>query len=55
MNKLVLQVVDLETGEVVKEIVPQSTTDRYLEKLELGLIRNMNTEKYCVKRATVKE
>lgn len=43
-----LQVVDIETGEVVHELDVTGRGDRYVEKVMRGMLINMNRDKYFV-------
>ena len=44
-----IQVVEIATGKVVQEVEVRAATkmdDREVERVELGLLRNMNFDKY---------
>ena len=45
-----LNVIHTETGEVVKVIEISGQSDRQIDLLEMGLLRNMNLVKYHVER-----
>jgi hypothetical protein len=44
-----LEVVSLETGEVVRTIPLQHSDERYVNKVTMGLLRNMDLERYSVR------
>lgn len=44
----VLEVVEIATGEVVKSI-PVSGGERRIEKVTMGLLRNMDTDRFFVR------
>jgi len=41
-----LQVLDITTAECVKEIDVTGKTDREIERIERGILINMNTDNY---------
>ena len=43
-----LQVIDLETDEVVRTIDVSGHSERQVERIERGLLRNMNRDRYVV-------
>jgi hypothetical protein len=43
-----LYVKSFDTGEVVKIIPLKSTGERHVERVMLGLLRNMNTDDYYI-------
>lgn len=43
-----LKVVDLETREVVHKVEVTNDNPRHVEKVMLGMLRNMDTEKYFI-------
>lgn len=43
-----LEVVNIATGEVVKSI-PVSGSERHVEKVTMGLLRNMDTDRFFVR------
>ena len=43
-----LRIVDMETGEVVKRIDVTGKSERQIERIEMGMLRNMNLERYTV-------
>jgi hypothetical protein len=46
-----LQVVELSTGNVVKEVDVSKLPEHQVDKAEMGLLRNMNLDEYSVRRA----
>jgi hypothetical protein len=50
MKQQALEVVSLETGKVVKTIDVSGKGERQVEKVEMGLLRNMDLERYSVRR-----
>lgn len=47
-EKRELRVVEISTGKVVERIDVSGNSERYVEAVERGLLRNMNREEYCV-------
>jgi uncharacterized FlaG/YvyC family protein len=54
-KRVVIEVVDNETGEVVKTIDVTSRSDREVEKIDSGLNINMNHERYFTRIVKVTE
>ena len=46
MKQVMLKVRDMTTGEVVKTLGPIG--EHKAEKVLMGMLRNMNTDRYCV-------
>ena len=46
-----LYVILTATGEVVSKIDTSTKTERQIDKIEMGLLRNMNLDEYHVERA----
>lgn len=45
-----LQVVELSSGKVVKTLDVRGRSEGYIDKCEMGLLRNMNLDAYSVNR-----
>lgn len=41
-----IDIVELSTGAVVRSVKLSSTGERYVERVLMGLLRNMNTERF---------
>lgn len=52
MKQVYVEVVELETGEVERRLGPMS--EAKADKVERGILRNLNTEKYCVQSTPVR-
>lgn len=44
-----LEVVELETNRVVHVVPLKHTDDRYVERVMMGMLRNMDTDRFCVR------
>lgn len=43
-----LEVVETKTGKVIKTVPLTNPTERYVERVMMGMLRNMNTDEYHV-------
>jgi hypothetical protein len=48
LKVIVRELGDPKTAKVVREFDVSSKSESYIERLTLGLLRNMNVDKYCV-------
>lgn len=48
MAKAYLRVRDLETGKSVHSVAINNLSDRHVERVMLGMLRNMNRDKYFI-------
>ena len=46
--KQTIRVIEIGTGKVVREIDVTGRGDRYIERLMAGLLKQMDTDKFCV-------
>lgn len=44
-----LEVVEIETGEVVHKVEVTGKSERNIERCEMGMLRNMDTERFFVR------
>ena len=44
-----LDVIEIETGEVVKSVDVGASDDRHVEKVTRGMLRNMDTDRFLVR------
>jgi len=48
LKVIVRELGDRKTAKVVREFDVSDKTESYIQRLTLGLLRNMNVDKYCV-------
>ena len=48
LKVIVRELGDPKTAKVVREFDVSDKSERYIERLTMGLLRNMNVDKYCV-------
>jgi hypothetical protein len=53
--KKIFQIKNYHTGEIVKEIDVTGKTESQILKIEMGCLRNLDTENYCCGTIEVKE
>ena len=55
MDERKLQVINIETFEIVKELDVTGRSDSNVERIERGMLINMNRDKYCVRDTKYEE
>jgi len=49
MKQRELRVVEIDTGKIVHRVaLPEGASDRYVERVTSGMLRNMDRERFCV-------